>query len=444
MGLRSAMRLRGPVPRVEMRIVLPRPTLKRVLLLLPCVVVALAARGTADTMRGGAAPEQHIPAQKLLDATVCITGDAGGDKFESSGFVVTPGDRIVTTAHGIEGLRNLRVKLHDGRVFPARVERLAKNQIDLALVDLIGIRLPEVERATVADVKVGDEVSTVGCPQGFDFSVTRGIVSSVRDVGLAFPMIQTDVPVSPGSSGGGLFDRSGRVVGIIKSSAVGRDRINFALPVDFASELIAESDRQLEAYALFNQGVAAATPEEKTALYRKATTLAPDLVEARYNLALALEKLGKPAEAEREYQELLRIDPANERAAANLGAQLYAQKRFAEAVAVDQRALEVHPDSLALRNNLAEAYRAAGDIARARKEFTAIVTRAPDYAPAHYGLGLLFDENLHDPKHAAEQYRRYLELAPDASDAPQVRAWLERLESPHAARDEPPHAARER
>jgi len=401
--------------------VLPTTPLRRTRLLLLCA--ALGSTSLAGAAQGQRSTEQ------LLDSTVCIAGDAGGAKFESSGFAVAPGNRIVTTAHGIEGVRNLRVKLHDGRMFPARVERLASNQIDLALLEVIGARLEAVELATVEGLKAGQEVSTIGCPRGFEFSVTRGVVSSLRDVGLRYPMIQTDVPVNPGSSGGALFDAAGRAVGIIKSSAVDRDRINFALPVDFLRTLIEESDRQREGYELFNRGIAAASPAEKVDLYSKATTLAPDLVEARYNLALALEGLGRVADAEREYRELLRIDPGNELASTNLGVELYQQRRFGDAIAVYEEALKRHPDSIAIRNNLAETYRAAGDVARARKEFEALVKQAPDYAPAHYGLGVLFDDSLHDPKRAAKEYRRYLDLAPDANDAPRVREWLRRSES---------------
>src|SRR5712692_7369773 len=57
--------------------------------------------------------------ESLMDSSVCVVGDVGNGSFESSGFVVPPGDTVMTTAHGIGDARNLRVKLHDGRVFAA-------------------------------------------------------------------------------------------------------------------------------------------------------------------------------------------------------------------------------------------------------------------------------------------------------------------------------------
>jgi Tfp pilus assembly protein PilF len=54
----------------------------------------------------------------------------------------------------------------------------------------------------------------------------------------------------------------------------------------------------------------------------------------------------------------------------------------------------------------------------------------PDYAPAHYGLALLYDDAKQgDRRRAAEHYRRYLALAPDAADAEAVRRWLRDAEA---------------
>ena len=366
--------------------------------------------------------------ERLMASTVCVVGDLPGGSFESSGFAVGTGDTIMTTAHAIGAATNLRIKLSDGRVFPARLERLGNEHADVALLGVNGPKMTPVKFGSLHDLSAGEEVLTIGCPLGFEFSVSSGVVSSIRDSDLGYPLIQTDVPVNPGSSGGPLFDSRGRVVGIIKSSAAGRERIHFALPADLGAALVEEVSRQKSAYELFNQAALAARLDEKAALYRRALEADPALFEAHYNLALVLEKLGDPATAQREYRETLRLRPGYTPAALNLGAALYAEKRYREAIAVYRQARGQDPRSVALRNNLAEAYRAAGDRDNARREFEALLKDDPNYAPAHYGLAVLLDDQRGDRRRAAEHYRRYLALDPQAPDADRVRQWLAQAE----------------
>ncbi|MGH7896793.1 MAG: trypsin-like peptidase domain-containing protein, partial [Candidatus Binatia bacterium] len=269
---------------------------------------------------------------RLMASSVCVLGEVPGGSFEASGFVVPPGDRVLTTAHGIGDANRLRVKLSDGRVFGARLERLGNERADIALLTIADAKLSVAEFGSVNDLHAGAEVLTIGCPLGFEFSVTRGVVSSLRPSDLGYTLIQTDVPVNPGSSGGPLFDENGRVVGIIKSSISGRQRLNFALPIDLGVALLDRLSQEQEAYELFNQAVLTDKPEEKVALYRRALKIRPDLFEVRHNLALALERQGKAADAETEYRETLRLRPTYTPAALNLGASLYEQRRFREAI----------------------------------------------------------------------------------------------------------------
>lgn len=217
-------------------------------------------------------------------------------------------------------------------------------------------------------------------------------------------------------------------MGIIKSTAAGRERIHFALPADLGSALLERVAREREAYEAFNQAVLEPLPAGKLELYRRAVKLDPSLLEAHYNLALTLEKLGQVPAAEAEYRETLRLRPAYSPASLNLGALLYGAKRYREAIDVYREALSRDPHSEALQNNLAEAYRAAGDRDSARREFEELLRQNPNYAPAHYGLAVLYDDDRGDRRRAAEHYRRYLALAPEATDADQVRRWLRQAE----------------
>jgi hypothetical protein len=393
------------------------------------VFFALAGAPSARAVSGPERAPARVDA--LMASTVCVIGEVAHGKFEASGFVVEPGDQVMTTAHEISSVTNLRVKTKDGRVFPARLDRVGTERADVAQLTLVGGKLPAAALGSVDRVAAGDSVVTIGCPGGFEFSVTRGVVSGIRDSGYGYPLVQTDVAVNPGSSGGPLFDASGRVVGIVKSAVVARDRIHFALPIDLGTALLEQVAHERQAYQLFNEAVLEARLDEKAALYRKAIALQPDLAEAHYNLAFALERLGKKEDAATEYREALRLRPGDVPATLNLGSILYEDQALDEAAAVYRAALALRPGSLAVRNNLAQTYAAQGRSAEARREFEAILRADPGYANAHFNLAVLLDDGMHQPKLAAEHYRRYLALAPDGEDAPKARASLEKTEPPN-------------
>jgi S1-C subfamily serine protease len=84
----------------------------------------------------------------------------------------------------------------------------------------------------------GDDVLAIGAPEGLSGTVTRGIVSANRDVD-GQQLIQTDVAVNPGNSGGPLLTGTGLVVGVTSSKAVGEEGIAFAIPIQDAARAAA-------------------------------------------------------------------------------------------------------------------------------------------------------------------------------------------------------------
>lgn len=81
-------------------------------------------------------------------------------------------------------------------------------------------------------VHVGEETVVIGNPLGFEYSVTKGIVSAVRDDGNT-KLVQIDAAVNPGNSGGPLINEFGSVVGIVSSkiSLQGIEGLGFAIPI---------------------------------------------------------------------------------------------------------------------------------------------------------------------------------------------------------------------
>ncbi|MDR2127793.1 MAG: Do family serine endopeptidase [Burkholderiaceae bacterium] len=157
-----------------------------------------------------------------------------------SGFIISADGYIMTNAHVVEGADSLLVTLPDKREFKARIIG-SDRRSDVALVKVDATGLPTVHIGDVNKLRVGEWVVAIGSPFGLDSSVTAGIVSAKqRDTGDFLPLIQTDVAVNPGNSGGPLLNMRGEVVGInsqIYSRSGGYMGVSFAIPIDEAMQV---------------------------------------------------------------------------------------------------------------------------------------------------------------------------------------------------------------
>ena len=200
---------------------------------------------------GAAKPRRYtVPelVRSVAPAVVFIGNvDAQGQvQSIGSGFVVDPGGTIVTNYHVIEGARDLQVKMKDGEIYD-RVEVLDYDtRRDLAVIRVRAFKpLPVVSLAT-GEVEVGEDAVAIGNPKGLEHTVSAGIVSAFRQA-EGYRLIQISVPISPGSSGGPLFNLEGKVIGITSAAvqAEGAQNLNFAVPIDYARPLITSKSTPL-------------------------------------------------------------------------------------------------------------------------------------------------------------------------------------------------------
>ena len=106
---------------------------------------------------------------------------------------------------------------------------------DLCLLTAPGLTAKPARLGRAARLKVGEPVYAVGAPQGLELSLSEGIVSQLR--GGPPPLIQTTVAISPGSSGGGLFNAEAELVGITTFYLKDSQSLNFAVPVEWIGEV---------------------------------------------------------------------------------------------------------------------------------------------------------------------------------------------------------------
>ena len=137
-----------------------------------------------------------------------------------------PCSYVVTNAHVIKNASRVLI-LHSGKRYQATIE-YADEEIDLALLGFSGVALPASLPHSAAKLKVGEKVFAIGSPQGLENTISEGIISGKREEnGVLF--LQTTAPLSPGSSGGGLFDVKGRLVGITTFKVKDGENLNLAV-----------------------------------------------------------------------------------------------------------------------------------------------------------------------------------------------------------------------
>ncbi|NMM27291.1 MAG: DegQ family serine endoprotease [Glaciimonas sp.] len=154
-----------------------------------------------------------------------------------SGFILSADGYVMTNAHVVDGADEVYVKLTDKREFKAKIIGVDK-RTDVALVKIEGSNLPRLTIGDSDNIRVGEWVIAIGSPFDLDNTVTAGIISAkARETGDYLPLIQTDVAVNPGNSGGPLINMRGEVIGInsqIYSRSGGYMGISFAIPIDEA------------------------------------------------------------------------------------------------------------------------------------------------------------------------------------------------------------------
>lgn len=389
---------------------------------------------------------QAVPAEvsraRVEASVVLVRSRLGGARaYQGSGVVVASG-LVATNAHVAQDGAGLTVH-RGGAVWPVtRVRRDAS--LDLCLLSVPGLMAPPVVPAPEPEGP-GQEVLAVGYPGG-QLAAVRGRLRGIWAHGDG-RLLQSDAPTRPGSSGGGLFDAQGRLLGLTTLTFTTSPRLNFSVPwawiealaaredgagavapgaVDLGADLMARLaedprnapaweaaarqwvadlpgdaqawlalglalDRTVRVAVAAGQGLSRDRLLEAAEAYRRSLALEAH-PKVWNDLGVVLDLLNQTAEAERAFEAALGLDPRYALAWFNLGGTRLNARRLPEASAALVQGLALRPDEAQGWSRLAACLRMQGQGAEAAGAFEIALRYRPLAGDLWLEYGTLLSE----------------------------------------------------
>ena len=286
----------------------------------------------------------------VRDSVVTLTVyDERKDVDGMGSGVVVAAERVVTNCHVVQEAVAIRVRAGD-KEWDASIG-LMDTPHDLCQLEVPGLKAAPVKIRSHRDVKIGEAIYAVGNPLGFGLAVSAGLVSSIGPHKGELRLFSS-APISPGSSGGGLFDSRGRLVGITTGLYPGAQNLNLAVPADWITELAARGVPKL--------AVPASAPD-------------PDWIGQAESLRIAGGWVQLIAWARR----WLEAYPTSAEAGSYLGFALLKSNQAEEAKQVLLIAQQNDPRSAAVYGYLAEVRYALGEKQAAREDLQRAIVLSP-------------------------------------------------------------------
>jgi tetratricopeptide (TPR) repeat protein len=381
------------------------------------LIIAVFFISTIPVQVNALTPDQVF--DKVKDAIVVVnTLDSKGRiKIQGSGVIISSG-KIATSCHVVKG--GASFKVCRGKHIVEAILYAEDQDKDICILDAKGITGKPVQPGKTAFLKVGVPVYAVGAPQGQELSLSEGVVALLR--GGPPPFIQTTAALSPGSNGGGLFDGEGRLAGLTILYVERGQNLNFAMPVEWISEI--RPGRKTAAGARgrcewLKRAIALEKLKDWEELLDwclKWTKSEPLNADARYNLGIANANLKRYDDAIEAFREALRNNSKYAEAWNNLGDTYRKLNRYKDAIESFRRALRTDPEYADPWNNLGVAY---GEIKRhedAIEVFRQALRINPKYADAWFNLGVAYGE-IKQYNEAIEAFQQALRINPEDAEA---------------------------
>ena len=332
---------------------------------------------------------------------------------QGSGVVIGAG-QVITNCHVAKRGKSRQVR-QSGKTFAATMQYSDPSR-DLCQLNVPDLHAPPVVLGTAKKLKVGQRVYAIGAPEDLELTLSEGLISSLRPHEGA-DYIQTSAAISLGSSGGGLFDDQGQLIGITTFYHAEGQNLNFALPVDWIGELPKRAQGILpvakkSGLDWLNRVVALEHKKDWPGMLKLSQQWVknePVSADAWFSLGIAHKNLKQYDQAIKAYRGALRIQPEYADAWNNLGNILNNIKQHEQAIQAYREALRIEPDYASAWNNLGIAYENIKQYEQAISAYQEAVRIEPEKTSGWYNLGEAYSRQGQQDK-VQEIYQTLLKL----------------------------------
>lgn len=308
----------------------------------------------------GAETASQVFQQVSPSVVVVLTYNSIGKVTELGSGVKLANGGVATNCHVLKDGVAYRVRYRD-KLYTASLDKADWNH-DVCLLGVPDLPAPPATLGSTKTLQIGAPVYAIGTPEGLQLTLSEGIVSSLRPADDG-SYIQTTAAISPGSSGGGLFDDHGHLLGLTSFFMKEGQQLNFALPVEWIEAL----------------------PNHVTPL------IASRKSEVQWlNQVIALED-------DKNWHELLSVANAWVKAQPHSASAWYAlgyaydhNGQYAQGIDAYRRAAQINPKDATIWNNLGTAYGENGQFAQSIEPFRQALQINPRLAQSWFGLGLSY------------------------------------------------------
>lgn len=393
--------------------------------------------------------------------------------LSGSGFIIDSTGIVGTNFHVVDGIDSLLIKTSDGTFYNAEL-LIVDEKDDMALLRITRTDdrfFKTVKLGNSDNVKVGQDVYAIGSPLGYEYTISQGIVAGIRDsekVSFTDPVtyvpkekkfekvIQITAAISPGNSGGALFNTKGDVIGITTYTYTGYGNLNFAIAINsfikFKSSIdLANLDNNEETKlkreeSLFNTNLKLAdnykdqvsynwyyTKEKDTmktldtlivkqdslvrinyykaeSYYNKCIQMQPDSFSVYQNLMdlyVFTENFNNAEQFYKTIREKFDSDSLLSLLSSSLATAYSSSKEYAKAIQFYEKMLKQDSSDVYIYYQIANIYEQMGNYKKAIRGYNDVIKRDSTYTQAYVELGTIYYTKYKDYQKA----REYLESA---------------------------------
>lgn len=289
---------------------------------------------------------------------------------QGSGFFINHKGMLATNYHVVKDGWNVEAKMPSGAYYKLKGVVKKNPDEDLIILQFDAKDTPSVEMGDSELLEPGQKIFAIGTPVGLESTVSEGIVSNPKRELEGHEFIQFTAPISPGNSGGGLFDKNGDAVGLTAATKdipaagehSGTQNLNFAVPINKLKAGLAGEVSPLAAGS--------------AAYYYALGNLADN--EMKYDKAMEL------------YEKAIAQDEKYTDAYIGLAGDYFMDKKFDLEVKAYQEAVVSDSQDADAHYYLGTAYEDIGDFNKAIDEFRLALSIDPDHVEALHDLAIQY------------------------------------------------------